>query len=117
MPNDGLGYDPRLLEIRASVAAVVMGVRIVVELQSHAGDRVVRTGHDEETVVVELLVGYRDKGLVLASVVPVQHAVRQPLGKPNVQNAFRILRLNGEPVFFVPLLIIASQFSAEATCS
>ena len=78
MPNNGFGNDPRLPWIRASVTAIVMSVGIVVKLQSHSGNRVIGARYDEEAVVVELLVGYRDKGLMLAAVMPIQHPMRTP---------------------------------------
>jgi hypothetical protein len=64
----GFRNNPCLLGICAGVSAIVVRVRKIVKLQTHAGDGVVRAGNDEEPIVVELLVRHRDKRLMLAAV-------------------------------------------------
>ena len=56
VPHRGFGDYPGLRRIRARVSAIVMRIRQVVEFQSHARDGIVGTWHDEQAIVVELLI-------------------------------------------------------------
>ena len=54
--NDRLGYRLCLLWVRSGGATIIGGFLQMAELQSHAGDGIIGTGHDEELVLVELAV-------------------------------------------------------------
>src|ERR1700737_387495 len=51
---------------------------------------------------------------MLATIVPVQHPIRQSLRQTKVEDAFGVLGLEREFVVFVPILLVAGQFREEA---
>lgn len=114
MPYHRFSHDPGFLGIRPRISAIVVRIGQMVEFQAHAGNGVVGAGYDEQPIVVELLVRNRDQRLMLTAVVPVEHPMREPLRQAQIEDAFGILRLEGNLVIFVSIIFVARQLREEA---
>ena len=110
--RNGLGLDA----VDARGTAVKPALRDVVKTQAHARARRVGAGHDEQTAVVELLVGHRNQRLVAAAVMPAQHELGHAFGQTQAQNAFHICGAGDELLFIVvvKLVLLAGHAREEA---
>jgi len=88
--DDGTANRAGLHPIRAGGAGIEHAVGDMVESQSQPGRGGVRAWDDEESILIELLVGNGDERVVTAAVMPAQHGC----GSPRAQQSPRMLSIS-----------------------